>query len=371
MGQKEKSEMTINSETENEISISERMKNANCLESKRLKVLDEFMEQVEKNKPKNEVCNNDIPNYNGMELLSNGLEDIPKLINPIFHRVGLGALIGSSDTGKSSLLRHLCVCVVSGKDFLGWEVEAKHKTAYYVSTEDDMLSISSLLKKQNCDYELKPQELENLIYIFDTENLLERLESCLQEKPADLIVIDALSDLFSGALYETNQVRAFLNQYNQLAQKHGCLIIFLHHTNKRSDDQLPSKHNSLGSQGIEAKMRLMLELKADSLNPSLKHLCVVKGNYLSSEFKTHSYDILFTDNMTFSNTNKKTHFELINKNKDNIESLEYEVNEIIALKEKGLTYEEIGKRLGVSPSSISRKMKKYKEYVALNESSNR
>jgi len=315
-----------------------------------------------------EIQDYSIPNANGMELLNDEVEEIPKLIDPIFHRVGLASLIGSSDTGKSSCLRDLCVHIVTGMDFLGWKVNPIHKRAYYVSTEDDQMAISFLLKKQNKDYGLIPEDLENLVYIFETDNLVDRLNKELSEKPADVVVIDAFADVFNGQLYETNRVRAFLNEFSQLAQKHQCLIIFLHHTNKRSDTLEPSKHNALGSQGFEAKMRLMIELKSDTQVNNQKHFCIVKGNYLSNQYKTHSFDLQFTENLTFKNLNTRTHYELMNKDKDNIELIEAEYNEIMTLKQENLTHEEIGLRLGVSKSSISRKISRYKRLKALEDS---
>lgn len=311
---------------------------------------------------------NDIPNANGMELLSDEIEEIPKLIDPIFHRVGLAALIGSSDGGKSSLLRDLAVSVVSGRDFLGWKVSPIHRRAYYVSTEDDKMAISYLLKKQNTDYGLKPHELENLVYIFETDNLVYRLDDELTNNPADLVIIDAFADVFNGQLYETNRVRAFLNDYSQLSQRHGCLVVFLHHTNKRSDNLEPSKHNALGSQGFESKMRLMIELKSDMQSVNLKHFCIVKGNYLSHKYKTHSFDIKFTENLTFNNLEQRTHYELLTQKQERRETIESEYNEISKLKEQGLTHEEIGLELGISKSSVSRKVSRFKKLVSLEES---
>ncbi|MBP1646536.1 MAG: hypothetical protein H6Q16_2114 [Bacteroidetes bacterium] len=313
----------------------------------------------------------EIPNVNGMELLGDGIDEIPKLIDPIFHRVGLASLIGSSDTGKSAMLRELCVCVVTGRDFLGWKVEPIHKRAYYVSTEDDKMAISYLLKKQNEVYGLKPEDLENLVYIFETDNLLARLHNELSQKPADIVIIDTFTDIFNGQLYETNRVRSFLNDYSQLAQKYGCLVIFLHHTNKRSDNLEPSKHNALGSQGFEAKMRLMIELKSDTQINNKKHFCIVKGNYLSHQFKTHSFELQFTENLTFTNLNTRTHYDLITQNKERRETIEYEYNEITKLKEQGLTHEEIGNEMGISKSSVSKKISRYNKLIALENSNNK
>ncbi|MBP1630825.1 MAG: hypothetical protein H6Q15_1718 [Bacteroidetes bacterium] len=355
MGQAKESAMTINSETEN----------------KKFNFEQEFekAKQLLKSTPIiGEDTGNDIPNANGMELLNDDIVEIPKLIDPIFHRVGLAALIGSSDGGKSSLLRDLAVSVVSGRDFLGWKVEPIHHRAYYVSTEDDKMAISCLLKKQNADYGLKPQELENLVYIFETDNLIYRLENELKNNPADLVIIDAFADVFDGQLYETNRVRAFLNDYSQLSQRHGCLVVFLHHTNKRSDNLEPSKHNALGSQGFEAKMRLMIELKSDMQSVNLKHFCIVKGNYLSHKYKTHSFDLKFTENLTFNNLEQRTHYELLTQKQERRETIESEYNEISRLKEQGLTHEEIGLELGVNKSSISRKIARHKKLMALEES---
>lgn len=312
--------------------------------------------------------NTDIPNMNGMELLQNNLDGIPMLIGDVFHKVGLASLIGSSDTGKSSLLRLLCICIVLNIDFIGWKVKPKHRRAYYVSTEDDQLAIAFLLKKQNKELGVKPQELENLIYIFETDNLIARLEKELTEKPADVVIIDAFADIFTGQLYETNRVRSFLNEYSQLAQRHGCLILFLHHTNKRSDNLEPSKHNALGSQGFEAKMRLMIELKSDIQSPNSKHLCIVKGNYLSHSFKTHSYDLQFTENMIFKNLDTRTHYELLNKDTESKIVIKADYEEIQKLKDIGMTHDEISIELGVSKSSVARKLSRYKKLKALEES---
>ena len=326
---------------------------------------------VEEMPPALEIQEYSIPNASGMQLLNDESEEIPKLIDPIFHRVGLASLIGSSDTGKSSCLRDLCVHIVTGMDFLGWKVNPIHKRAYYVSTEDDQMAISFLLKKQNKDYGLIPEDLENLVYIFETDNLVYRLDKELCEKPADVVVIDAFADVFNGQLYETNRVRAFLNEFSQLAQKHQCLIIFLHHTNKRSDTLEPSKHNALGSQGFEAKMRLMIELKSDTQINNQKHFCIVKGNYLSNQYKTHSFNLQFTENLTFNNLNTRTHYDLITQTKERMETIEYEYAEIMKLKDEGLSHKEVGLELGMSDATVSRKISKYKKLKALEKSNHK
>ena len=252
------------------------------------------------------------------ELMSRQIEEVPCLVEPILPKTGLACIAGSSDTGKSSLLRYLCMCVVSGKtDFIGFQIQAEHKRAIYVSTEDDETIIAHLLSKQNRDLQEELTNFEGLHYVFNTEELVGTLDGILTEQRADLVCIDAFTDIYRGDMNMSNQVRVFLNDYSQLGQKHQCLILFLHHCGKSTDDKKPSKHNLLGSQAFEAKMRLVMELRNDRTDNTVKHLCIVKGNYLHADHKNDSYRLQFTDNMTFVSTGERTPFENLAKNVSN------------------------------------------------------
>lgn len=253
------------------------------------------------------------PDYviTGEELVSNNIIEIPKLIDPIFPKVGVVAIAGSSDTGKSSFLRQLGMDIVSGKEnFLGFTVNAEHRSVIYVSTEDDEYAISSLIKRQNVQ-NLAAENFRNLRYIFDTEDLMGKLNSELDRQTADMIILDAFSDLYSGDLNRVNEVRTYLHKFVEIANKYRCLIVFLHHTAKRTESVAPSKHNLIGSQGFEGKMRLVIEMRKDFRNPgsNIRHMCIVKGNYLSETYKNKSFVLNFTQNLTFENTGQRIPFE--------------------------------------------------------------
>ncbi|MDD4704080.1 MAG: AAA family ATPase [Bacteroidales bacterium] len=301
------------------------------------------------------------PILSGEEMLTNGIQEIPMLVPPLIHSVGLALFIGSSDIGKSSLLRQLGICVVSGRDFCGMKINAKYNRAIICSGEDDEMSISFLLKKQNLDLHLKPEQLKNLVYIFDNYKLIERLEKELQSQRADVVIIDPFTDSFSNDLYKAIDVRVYLNQFSRLAKKYECLIIFMHHTRKGAENLAPSKNNALGSQSIEAKARLVLELKASVNNSTIRHLCPVKGNYIPQELKRSSIDLMFSDNLTFKSLGTNTPFDKINTNEVSLSTLEAEYKEIISLKEQGLNYREIGIKFGVSHSTIISRMKRYEK----------
>lgn len=295
------------------------------------------------------------------KLLNRKTEKIPTLIEPIIQKVGLVAIAGSSDTGKSSFLRQLCMEVCAGKStFLDFNITPLHYSAIYVSTEDDEEAISYLLNKQNKTLNIENSNLSKLRFIFDSENLIENLDEQLKEAPADLVVIDAFTDIYGRSMNEANQIRTFLNEYGQLAKKHKCLIVFLHHCGKRTEHEPPSKNNLLGSQAFEAKMRLVMELRSDNNNPAIKHLCLVKGNYLASEYKNESYQLEFNENMTFRNTYERVPFELLKTSKDNADKEKYD--RVIELQAEGLTLEQIAPMVGYkNKGSVSKLIAKHKD----------
>lgn len=299
--------------------------------------------------------------FTGEDLLKHKLESLPCLVDPILQKVGLACIAGASDTGKSAFLRQLCCAVVSGMDyFLDFRINAQYHSAIYVSSEDDEMAMRFLLGKQNLDWNIPEVQFSRLRFLFDTTHLMKDLESMLDESPADLVCIDAFGDLYDGDMNKSNQVRSFLNEYAQLAQRYKCLVIFLHHCGKRSEEEkTPSKHNLLGSQAFEAKMRLVLELRSDYNDNNIKHLCVVKGNYLSGEYKSESYDLLFSNNMTFSNTQDRTPFEMLMKtpgenhlSKKTEKKLE-RMKRAKKMVSEGYSYKEVAETEKVHPSAVS------------------
>lgn len=71
-------------------------------------------------------------------LMAAGAESIPCLWEPMLQQVGIAAVVGSSDTGKSAFLRELTVAVSAGdKEFLGFPLRTRYQRAVYISTEDD------------------------------------------------------------------------------------------------------------------------------------------------------------------------------------------------------------------------------------------
>ncbi len=270
--------------------------------------------KIEKEKYSNEV-------FSALDLYNRNIRELPKLLGELIPKVGIILLAGSSDTGKSIFARDLVLSLVLNKsEFIGFPfTENLFRKAIIVCTEDDDLAISYLLRKQlqNESEELKLQCLQNLHFLFDSDNLIERLNSILIENRVDIIKIDTLGDLVND-IKDNGEIRKLLSSMKKIAMNYQCLILLMHHTNKRTESLIPNKSNIQGAGGLEQKCRLVLELRNDLKDANLKHLSILKGNYLGREYKNSSF-VLECDplSLTFKNTGQRIPFEdLIDSQKD-------------------------------------------------------
>ena len=306
------------------------------------------------------------------ELLENPAERQPVLVEPLFPQCGLGAVIGSSDCGKSTLLRQLAACVAGGRDFLLWKTFPVHKRVLYVSTEDDSSAMSELLKQQNKAWQLSKEEAERVEFLFSCDCIAEKVEACLVAKPVDLVIIDTFGDICKDDISQSNNIRNLLNLFADTARRHGCFILFAHHIRKTGENTAPSKLNALGSQAFEAKMRVLIELRRSKRNRDLLHLCIVKGNYLPNDYKQQSFDLQTDSDMNFTATGGRTELSEINSylpvilpvNEEQLalmQQKEKDKETIIKLYKQGKSIREISELVPQSKSTVQRIIKSENE----------
>jgi RecA-family ATPase len=298
------------------------------------------------------------------EMISNKIEEIPMLWGYLLPKTGISLLSGHSDTGKSTLVRQLCSSIVTGeKEFLSYELHPEFGSVIYVSTEDDYSSLSARFKKENHS-NTGTQGLENFKFIFDysDDNVSALIDEELTKMPADCVVIDALGDVITTDPNNIVNVRKFYSGFKRLSDKHGCLILFVHHNRKSSIDNNQSKSDVSGSQAIEAKPRAVLMLNNIRGEANMKELRVVKANYIPESYKNYPIFIDVDENGTFRISSSK-HMEVI-KNRTDIafKSSEDEILKIRELSNSGLTIREIEEKMRsenyqVSRSTIARKLK--------------
>ena len=232
-------------------------------------------------------------------LLENDITEIPMLWGHLLQKCGIAVLSGSSDTGKSTLLRQLAIAIVIKEEkFLGIPLNLTHNRVIYISTEDDEYSLSPRIKKEHRN-DSPANSYDNLTFILDGEDPFEAAKKEYKRMPADCIIIDTWGDYADGDLNSANNVRTPLKALRSFALANNCLFIISHHNRKSASDTDTSKKNLLGSQSLEAKARVVIMLTIDNDDTSIRKLSVSKGNYIPYELKRKSIVLRANENFVF------------------------------------------------------------------------
>ncbi len=317
-------------------------------------IVDEILE--EQSNPRPFELHVDQELFTATELIKANIESIPHLIEGLIPQEGLGALVGGSDVGKSTLLRKLAIDIITGRDsFLEFKINAKHKRVLYVVTEDAVKAIAYLMRKHTINH--VAEELNNLHFLFvsDAREIKKKITDFISINPIDLIIIDCYGDLYTKQMNDTQNIRQWFKPYQRISRANKCFILFLHHTGKGAQYNGADKKNILGGQGFEAKMRVVIELRSDPGGDITKrHLCIVKGNYVADNNKTESSVLHFdTEHFDFTDTGERVSFdELCKKTNDEGRGIFRQIMECI---NSGNNYAQIAIKLGMSKGNVSKK----------------
>jgi RecA/RadA recombinase len=263
--------------------------------------------------------------YNAVELMALGDLQPKYLMYPIFPQKGTAVLAGKPDTGKSQLARQLCIQLALGeKTFLDFELNPTHNRAIFVSTEDDKDSTKSAASKQFKG--LGKKETENLRFIFadtmEQGEILKELNKQLKICPVDLVVIDSYGDIFQGNDSNNNMtMRNTVKLFDKIAKKYNCLILFVHHINKKAYGLAPGQEHIQGGSGLIQKVRLAIQLSEGEGN--IRYFTIVKGNYCPKELKQNSIELLFSEEtLLFVNTGNSVPTSNLGAQSDNLKKPE-------------------------------------------------
>lgn len=253
--------------------------------------------------------------YSLRELLEAPISDEQHLWQPFLPSVGLAAVVGKPDSGKSMFARCLALAVAMQEaTFLDYPLSAARGRALFITTEDSERATLEIFRRQVLAVmqqvqgpELAQRAQENFFFLFagtlTPQELLERANAMMQKREYDLVVIDAFGDAFTGKDGNNNaEVRTALRPFHQLAAEHECLVLFISHINKAGYNATPDQVSVLGAAAFTQKLRTVLDIRADKSDPRIKYLSVVKGNGVANEVKIKAL-VLDFDNVSFQYTN--------------------------------------------------------------------
>lgn len=208
-----------------------------------------------------EEINDNLPDFENWAEVSDDMPELaPAIISDLLRQGHKMLLSGASKAGKSFLLLQLCMAVAHGRDWLGWGcTEGK---VLYVNLELDRAScfnrihmIEQKLGLVEPRHIRKRSNLEvwNLRGSAEPMRVLApKLIRRAKKRNFDMIVIDPIYKVITGAENEAGDMAEFCNQFDKVAHQLGAAVVYCHHHSKGEQGQKAAMDRASGS-GVFAR----------------------------------------------------------------------------------------------------------------------
>lgn len=201
--------------------------------------------------------NDDLPDP---ERLDEAWDDMPELSPPLIEgvlRQGHKMLLaGPSKAGKSFALIGLAVSIAEGRPWFGWR--CAQGRVLYVNLELDRASCLHRFRDVYAAMGVAPENLSSISVwnLRGKSKPMDQLAPSLirraaRERPL-AVIIDPIYKVITGDENSADQMAAFCNQFDKVADSLGCAVVYCHHHSKGSQGQKRSMDRASGS-GVFAR----------------------------------------------------------------------------------------------------------------------
>jgi hypothetical protein len=199
-----------------------------------------------------------------------------------------GLFVGVSKTGKTTFAENFAISLAVGSpSFYGKEIKGGPKKVLFVNLEESPRMRSSRLKRQIA--RLNPQEMilfgenyltpqEEFIQSVNSDKDWQKLQDCIEESKADVIVIDSLTHLFQGQIESSQECVKFVKKFREYIVSTKKTIIVIHHNTKGNDRPI-EQDNIAGSRVILQEFEYALGF-ANIPNGKDKYSCMLFNKYI-------------------------------------------------------------------------------------------
>lgn len=200
----------------------------------------------------------DLPDPEGLDSVWDDLPELaPPLISGVLRQGHKMLLAGPSKAGKSYALIELCCAIAEGAPWLGFEVPARGRVLY-VNLELDRASCLHRFRDVYAAMGLAPDHVADI----EVWNLRGKSKPMDELAPALIrramktrpiaVVIDPIYKVITGDENSADQMAAFCNQFDRVADALGCAVVYCHHHSKGLQGGKRSMDRASGS-GVFAR----------------------------------------------------------------------------------------------------------------------
>jgi RecA-family ATPase len=204
-----------------------------------------------------ESVNDDLPDPENLAEVWDKLPELsPPLIEGVLRQGHKLLLAGPSKAGKSFALLELCVSIAEGRPWMGFG--CAQGRVLYVNLELDRASCLNRLRDVYKALDVAPANAGKIDVwnlrgsAVPMDKLAPKLIRRAQKKDYIAVIIDPIYKIITGDENSADQMARFCNQFDLIASRLGCAVIYCHHHSKGAQGQKSAMDRASGS-GVFAR----------------------------------------------------------------------------------------------------------------------
>jgi len=188
----------------------------------------------------------------------------------------VGAIVAAGSTGKSFLALGILADLATGRNVLGLDIPESEKGTVYLTLEDPSVVLANRIHYLGALYSgherLKIQQrmivesqMGNLLHLVNQEGyfnqaIIEAMVGAFTGKR--LIILDTLRRFHAGNENDSGHMSTLISSFEQIAQRTGAAVLFLHHVNKSASftGNADAQGASRGSAALTDNIRCQINL---------------------------------------------------------------------------------------------------------------
>lgn len=163
------------------------------------------------------------------------------------------AIIGGSKLRKTFFLLQLLLSLAAGRGFLAWRI-TKPRRVFHVQFEIQANHYHRRVRHMAHALRMGPTDLEDRLQILNARGMglsgiegIKKIEEIAKSYRPEIISIDPLYKIATGAENNAEDVKTILNAFDELAETTGASIIYVHHDAKGTSGDREIRDRGAGS----------------------------------------------------------------------------------------------------------------------------